>query len=309
LVAFKNTVESDQETSLVQAVATYVRLTSDSQILQQKVGNLTTLQRLERALRFVRSVRWDPARGLVWSGATVDWGDVQAGVDNANVFTSQSQRADGVYANAMLSIALREFVGLPGADVNYWSAQQAQLRQNIQRWLWDDQAHKYRAHVYLAGSPFPPSFDENAVNVHGGTAVAALAGLLTPAQLHTALQQQDGDVVAAHANSIGLTVWPPYPGASFRGVPEGMMNPGSYQNAGDWDWFGARMVQALTLNRDPVDAYRELRPMVKRVLTAAGFHEWWDAAGQPHGSAGFRGAAGEVGLAIIQLQSWARNQP
>jgi hypothetical protein len=285
-----------------------VRLTGDRPILQEQVGSLTMSQRLEAALRFLLANRWDVQHGLVWSAVTVDWGDVQAGSGNAVIFSPDSKRADGIYANAMLHQAVGDYLTLPGVDRSYWTGQQAALDRNIRRWLWDDQAHKYRAHVYLEGSPFPAAFDETQVTVHGGTAQAALAGLLSPVQLRLALARLDADVSAAHAGSIGLTVWPYYPGVSFH-VPNGFMDPGSYQNGGDWDWFGARMVQALIASGDIVDAYRELRPMVARVVSAGGFYEWWDATNQPHGSPGYRGAAGELGLAILQLQGWAASRP
>ena len=39
----------------------------------------------------------------------------------------------------------------------------------------------------------------------------------------------------------GLTIYPPYP--VWPSV--GTMKPWTYQNAGDWAWFGGRVVQAL----------------------------------------------------------------
>ena len=47
----------------------------------------------------------------------------------------------------------------------------------------------------------------------------------------------------AHAQTIGLTLYPTYPAGSFKGVG---MYPYGYQHGGDWTWFGARMIHALT---------------------------------------------------------------
>ena len=47
----------------------------------------------------------------------------------------------------------------------------------------------------------------------------------------------------AYAQTIGLTLYPTYPAGSFKGVG---MYPYGYQNGGDWTWFGARMIHALT---------------------------------------------------------------
>merc|ERR1711865_780040 len=103
--------------------------------------------------------------------------------------------------------------------------------------------------------------------------------------------------------TIGLTVYPPYPDKYFA-------NPCcnhsySYQNAGDWSWFGGRMVQALVSNGMIQDAVTEIEPMLARVISAGGFWEWWDQENQPSGSAKFRGSAGVLGKAIEMLQSWA----
>ena len=47
----------------------------------------------------------------------------------------------------------------------------------------------------------------------------------------------------AGAPSIGLTLYPPYPNGYFVNK---IMNPEySYQNGGDWTWFGARTIQQL----------------------------------------------------------------
>ena len=77
LMAHKNTVETDQESSLVQAVRKYVSRTGDATILQERIQGGTVRERLGNALRYVLTERFDPAHGLVWGGTTADWGDVQ----------------------------------------------------------------------------------------------------------------------------------------------------------------------------------------------------------------------------------------
>ena len=59
--------------------------------------------------------------------------------------------------------------------------------------------------------------------------------------------------------SIGLTVYPTYPQGFF---PGGMANPFTYQNGGDWTWFGGRMIQQLVVNGLVKEAYQEIRPMI-----------------------------------------------
>jgi hypothetical protein len=76
-MAHKNTVETDQESSLVQAVRKYVSATGDRTILQERLAGVTVRERLGRALRYVLTERFDQEHGLVWGATTADWGDVQ----------------------------------------------------------------------------------------------------------------------------------------------------------------------------------------------------------------------------------------
>jgi hypothetical protein len=113
----------------------------------------------------------------------------------------------------------------------------------------------------------------------------------------------DDDVRDAHAATIGLTMYPAYPLGYFHNKQ--MTAPYTYQNGGDWTWFGGRMVQDLIDEGDIADAYREIRPMIDRVVRVNGFYEWWTPDNQPRGSAGFRGSAGVLGYDIDLLEGWA----
>ena len=85
------------------------------------------------------------------------------------------------------------------------------------------------------------------------------------------------------------------------------MYPYGYQNGGDWTWFGARMITALVQYGYVEDAYRELGPMIDRVIANKGFFEWYTGDGKPTGSGEFRGSAGVLMEAIDALQDWAQN--
>ena len=87
-----------------------------------------------------------------------------------------------------------------------------------------------------------------------------------------------------------------------------MAKPYSYQNGGDWTWFGGRMVQQLIRYGLIEDAYLELKPMLQRVQYNGGFYEWYTVDNRPRGSGKFRGSAGVLGKAIIMLQAWAEAQ-
>jgi hypothetical protein len=308
LIADKNTVEIDQESSLVQAVFKYVSATHDQTILDERIAEITVRERLGQALQYLLTERFDREHGLVWSATRADWGDVQPESPRGVRLDESSHRALSIYDNAMLVIAINDYLRLLGGDAHEtarWKTICDGLKLNIRKFLWDAKRQKFIPHVYLAGSPFPKDFDENAIFYHGGTAVAIEAGLLTRREVLHSLDQMDADVRAAGAASIGLTLYPAYPEGFFKN-PQ-LRDPYSYQNGGDWCWFGGRMIQQLVRLGYIAEAYRDLQPMVGRVVRTGGFHEWWTRDNQPRGSGDFRGSAGVLGQAIEMLQAWANS--
>jgi hypothetical protein len=113
------------------------------------------------------------------------------------------------------------------------------------------------------------------------------------------------NVQRAGAGSIGLTVYPPYPKGFFKNRS---MGPFSYQNGGDWTWFGGRMIQQLIAHGYIEQAYRQMLPMVERVERNDGFFEWYTVTNEPRGSGLFRGSAGVLGKAIQMIRAWADQQ-
>ena len=109
----------------------------------------------------------------------------------------------------------------------------------------------------------------------------------------------------AGAGSIGLTVYPPYPAGFFKNKS---MGPFSYQNGGDWTWFGGRMIQQLIAYGYIEQAYQESLPMFERVRINDGFFEWYTIENKPSGSGTFRGSAGVLDKAIQMFLKWAKEQ-
>ena len=110
------------------------------------------------------------------------------------------------------------------------------------------------------------------------------------------------NVEASGAASIGLTLYPPYPDGFFKNP---IMAPHSYQNGGDWTWFGGRMIQQLIAHGFVEDAYVHIQPMVKRVKENDGFFEWYTITNEPKGSGTFRGSAGVLYKAIQMFDNFA----
>jgi glycogen debranching enzyme len=308
LLAHKNTVETDQESSLIQAIHKYVQVTGDQALLRVEIDGVSVLDRLEAALEYLLEHRFDADHGLLWGATTVDWGDVQPEHEWGVELDESSHRTIDIYDNAMLVVAIDSYLALVGDDAETagrWVATRDELKAKIREHLWDGERHKFVPHIYLEGSPFPKDFEEDEIWYHGGTAVAIEAGLLDQDEIRVSLEQMVANVQEAGASSIGLTVYPPYPEGFFKN-PD--MAPWSYQNGGDWCWFGGRMIQQLVRYGFAEEAYRELKPMVRRALEHDGFYEWWSRDNQPRGSGQFRGSAGVLGRAVEMLQGWAETQ-
>jgi hypothetical protein len=306
-VAFKNTVETDQETSLVQAVARYVTRTGDRAFLDEVVAGLPVRERLGRAMLFPLTHRFSEKHQLIWGATTIDWGDVQPET-RAGVYFAEgtSHRAIDIYDNAMFLLANDAYGRVPGrsGDVGARIARTAgRIRREVRAQLWDARRRKFHPHLYLEGSPFPGDFDEEPIYYAGGTAVAIEAGLLADKDIRHALDDMITNQHRAGAGSIGLTVYPVYPPGFFKNP---IITEYGYQNGGDWPWFGARMVQQLVAHGLVAEAYDALRPMVMRAERDHGFFEWYTLAGEPRGSNAYRGGAGQVGRAIEMLLEWAQ---
>ena len=182
-----------------------------------------------------------------------------------------------------------------------WNPIKENIAQNCRKYLWDEKNQKFIPHIYLAkGSPFPADFDEKQIYYFGGTAIAIEAGLLSKEEVKISLDEMVKRVKQAGAPSIGLTLYPPYPDGYFANK---IMNPiYSYQNGGDWTWFGGRMIQQLIKYGYIQEAYEQVLPMVKRVKDNNGFYEWYSVDNKPRGSGTFRGEAGVLYTAIRMFE-------
>ena len=299
--AHKNSVETDQESSLIQAFYKYIKLTGDTSVLTEKVGDKTVAERLEWAMDFLMQHRFNQQYGLIIGATTADWGDVQPehgwGVD----LDANTHPAIDIYDNAMFIIALNNLTELLPATKGKWDPIRESIAQNSRKYLWDSAKQKFIPHIYLEkGSPFPADFNENEIYYFGGTAIAVEAGLLSKEEIKISLDEMIKRVKQAGAPSIGLTLYPPYPEGFFANK---IMNPEySYQNGGDWTWFGGRMIQELIKNGFLQEAYEQIQPMVKRVKDNNGFYEWYSVDNKPRGSGTFRGEAGVLYSAITMLE-------
>jgi hypothetical protein len=305
--AHKNTVETDQESSLIQAIKKYIEVTGDVSILREKVGDKIVLERIEDALNYILKERWSAQYGLVTGATTIDWGDVQPESGWGVAINDKTKWAIDIYDNAMFVIAVKDFLAMKPRDYKTskdWNTVAVQISKNVRKHLWMAKEQKYIPHIYLNGSPFSAAFNEKEILYTGGSACAILAGFNTPAEIAAINKQMVQAAAKEKYATIGITVYPPYPLKEFPNMKAYL-----YQNAGDWTWFGARMIQALTLKGFTKEAWDELNPIVDRAIDHKGFYEWYDVqTGEPKGSGDFRGEAGVLYDAITLLKQWAARQ-
>lgn len=305
LMAHKNTVETDHESSLIQTVYKYVKRSGDTAFLDEEIDGMTIAERMLFAVDFLMNERMSEEYGLIWGATTADWGDVQPEHEWGVYLTEDTHYAVEVYDNAMFLIALENLAELLPEQADYLNEIHEMISSNIMAHLWDEENRQFVPHRYLDSSPFPDDFNEDEIYQHGGTAVAIEAGLLSSEQVYEALLRMRENVEAANAATIGLTLYPPYPEGFF--LNEGMY-PYGYQNGGDWTWFGGRMIQQLIRYGFVQEAYEEARPMFDRVVENDGFYEWYTPENEPMGSGTFRGSAGVLYTAIEMFEEWAENQ-
>ena len=303
-VGFKNTVETDQETSLIQVVGKYIRKTGDVSILKEEVAGKSVYDRMKWMIDYLMHEKYDQKHGLLTGALTADWGDVQANDDELVDITENSIITIDAYDNAMFAIALDYMAEMSrGDDKEKWQKMRKDIADNTRKYLWDTQRNKIIPHVYIDKTPDLGDFDENDVHYHGGTAIAIEAGILTKEEIAIVNKQMLENVRLAGMPSIGLTLYPPYPEGFFHG---NMSKPYIYQNGGDWTWFGGRMIQQLITNGYVAEAYDEIRPMIDRVIKNNGFFEWYGQGGVPRGSGHFKGSAGVLCKAIEMFNDWAK---
>jgi glycogen debranching enzyme len=291
----KNSVETDQESSLIQAVYKYIQVTDDKQIIDEIIGEKSVAARMEWAMNYLMENRFSEEYGLIWGATTADWGDVQPehswGVD----IDENTHRAIDIYDNAMFIIALNNLIEMLPQTATKWTPVRKKIFENCRKYLWDSNNQRFIPHIYLNGSPFPKDFNENEIYYFGGTAIAIEAGLLSKDEILISINEMVARVKKAGAGSIGLTLYPPYPEGFFKNKG---MYPYGYQNGGDWTWFGGRMIQQLVKYDFLEEAYEQLLPMTERVLKNDGFFEWYTINNEPRGSGTFRGSAGVLFVAI-----------
>ena len=296
----KNTVETDQESSLI--LAAFPLALCDPGWLDGAVAGVTRLNRLDGALEWVWRQRRDRARGLIWSGFTADWGDVERSYadQRAIKLSDRSRRTFSTYTQALYIRAARDLVLLAERRgdktmAGKWRERERIIAENCRRQLYLSDRGYFLIHR-LAGEPDLFKQEKEILAV-GGNAEAVRAGLLNKAEVARFLRVLETKRRELGLRTVSFTLLPPFP-ENFFPHPA-LRHPWSYQNGGEWDWIGGRLVAALYQAGFRREAEKYLQEIVAKNLAEMNIFEWSDKVGNGQGASFYAGAAGVLGEAIL----------
>jgi hypothetical protein len=299
----KNTTESDQEACAVAAAAQVSRVEGTAWLMDRAAGQ-TIIDRLEKALQYVLADRLDEATGLVKSAHTIDWGDVdiEDGDERAVAVDERTHWVAGIYSQSMFYQAARglaamfEALGQKEKSL-FWKVRAESLKRNTDEWLWMKDRGYYRIHRHL-DARLTHAFPEDDIFALGGNITAVLTGLADETQAKHVLEQALSRQKDRGCSTAAGVLLPPYPHGVFAHPL--VRDPYEYQNGGQWDWFGGKLVLALFQNGYSRQAMTVLSEIAAKDLANGGLFEWDDRQGHGRGSDFFAGSAGSLGQALFE---------
>jgi len=298
----KNTTASDQETSLIQA-AYQVFTIAGPGWLQKSINQKKIIDRLEAALEYLIRSRSDTKTGLFIRAHTADWGDVDITDKDLSAVYSDDKTiwTAGIYDQAMFYQAALQLAEMLTAlehqnKAAYWSKKADSIKNKTNKWLWQEDKGFYLIHLHI--TPYTHNFAEEDIFALGGNTQAILSGLADNNKcariIATALERKEKLAVS----TISGTLLPPYPARVFRHAL--LDSPYEYQNGGQWDWFGNKLVYAMFSRGFSRTAAAKLFEILDKNTANLGLFEWENREGSAQGSANFCGTAGSLGLALFR---------
>lgn len=297
----KNTVETDQEASLVHSAYLYYKMTGSASWLEKPVREKRIIDRLDDSLMWVLMNRYNSNYGMITGAYTADWGDVQfEDVLGTHVSENTHWTCD-IYDNSIFFQACNElsmmYSDLGESDkAGFWASTARSIKENANKHLWQPNKGYYKMHIQV--SPVNLEFGEDDMFPIGGNVIAIQSGLANCSQAEQIFETAKERKRQVNASTIGCVLVPAYPAEFF-------MNPGmneeyEYQNGGQWDWFAGRLILEEFLMGRNEDALAHLRDIAIQDSNLGGFYEWNTLNGTGKGSPVFLGSAGVLGQSIVE---------
>jgi hypothetical protein len=307
----KNTVETDQESSLVLATAEIAALKPGW--VEKKIEGKSIIDRLEMALEWVWENRRDGKLNLITSGFTADWGDVENTFPDQRALrlSDRSTPVFSIYTQAKYIQAMDALVKLlksmkagtaantAASRIKKWEGRAVLVRGQARKILYLPDRGYFLVHRVCAGPSVEKFFKmEREMLAVGGNAEAIAAGLMSKEEIRKFLEVLDKRRREYKLNTVSFTLIPPYPEGFF---PHTLLSrPWSYQNGGEWDWIGGRVLKALFLNGFSKEAEKYLLEIAAKNIKNFCIFEWEDREGVARGSFFYSGAAGVIHDAIVK---------
>jgi hypothetical protein len=299
----KNTVQTDQESSLV--LAAYELWQRNPQWIYKKIKGKKIIDGLESALGWVWKTKRDKKWNLIYSGFTADWGDVENTFpdERASKLSKKSILAFSVYTQSKFIQAVDRMIEMLGSRmakdnkkrISTWRKASQILKSQTHKHLYLKEKGYFISHIVPATDQYLEM--EKEMLAVGGNAEAIIAGLLNKNQIAKFLSELNRRREKYKLKTVSFTLIPPYPAGFFS--YHLLAHPWSYQNGGEWDWIGGRVVKALFLYGFVEEAKKYLIEIIRKNLDNLCIYEWEGLHGRGITSALFyTGAAGVIGEAI-----------
>lgn len=298
----KNTTETDQEASAIQASYQAFELLGPSW-LEKEVYGEEIIHRLEKSLDFVLRSRFNKEFGLITGAHTADWGDVDMVdedqkaiyIDERTHWTADIYDQSMIY-RACLNMA-RMFDSLSQKKkAALWLKKSEAIKKSSNQWLWQKEKGFYKVHIHL--DSLRHGFDEEDIFAMGGNTTAMLSGLADKEKIRKIISQALERQKSLKISTISGTLIPPYPKGLFKHPL--LDDPFEYQNGGQWDWFGGKLIYAMFENGFSRLGREKLLEIFAKNLNNKGFFEWDNKEGIGNGSDYFCGSAGSLSKAIFE---------
>ena len=297
----KNTVETDQEASLVHSAYLYYKMTGNTSWLEKPVREKRIVDRLDDSLMWVLLNRYNSSYGLITGAHTADWGDVQFEDAPGTHISDKTHWICDIYDNSIFFQACNE-LSMMYSDLEeneraaFWADTAFLIKKNTNKHLWQQDKGYYKMHIHV--SPVRPEFNEDGMFPMGGNVIAIQSGIANHSQVEQIFETARERKKQVNASTIGCVLTPAYPAKFF--VNPCMDEEYEYQNGGQWDWFAGRLILQEFINGRNEDALIHLREIASQDNRLGGFYEWHTLNGTGKGSPIFLGSAGVLGQCIIE---------
>lgn len=303
LIADKNSVDADQEVSAVLSAYLAYKITGDKQFLLKLINGVPLVLRLEESLYYLLLHRYDEKTGLIMKGYTIDWGDVSIAHDSqmAIYMDDETPREINTYTNAYFVLAanaLSEMYAALGSQGNaaFWNKKAEEFKQKINEILWDEKQGFYRMHVLVDKTE--KVMDDASFFALGSNALAVQSGVADGKKAARIFENAMILQKKYNFSTLSGVLHPPYPEGFFSHFA--ITKPYTYQNGGQWDWFGGRLILQEFKHGYSDNAYTHLLEIANKNFDGKGLYEWDTPDGKGMGSAQLAGSAGVLAGALFE---------